>query len=100
MSQTGSFHSLLAPFVVDAICVLRFHIVRLLPFKWHHTVPGVFSLRAGKGDPCWGFLVNGLFEELSGGGLFRVKVVLYLRVTDAENEREMGRMEKKRTLQC
>jgi len=26
-SQTGSFHFLLAPFVVDVICMLRFHIV-------------------------------------------------------------------------
>lgn len=29
-SQTGSFHFLLAPFVVDVICMLRFHIVRLV----------------------------------------------------------------------
>ncbi len=54
-SQTGSFHYLLAPFVVDVICMFKFHIVRLLPFYWDYREAGVSSLRASKGDPCGGF---------------------------------------------
>jgi len=45
-----------------------------------------------------GFLVNSLFEELSRGGLFRVKVGLYLRVTDAEKERELFNVKMTETL--
>lgn len=62
-SQTGSFHFLLAPFVVDVICMLRFHIVRLVEILVASYIAGVSSVRGGsKGDPCGCFLVNCLFE--------------------------------------